>query len=444
LNRGVKIQTIKRFGIGYSSNSRSDLVFFLMNFGFSAKEIIAANLGICSRDGDMFNRFVSRIMFPIIDLKGNVLGFGGRNLKQTEPKYLNTSDTPVFKKSMNLFAVNFAKNNLKNGLILTEGYMDAIALHQIGFENAVAGLGTAFTYDQAKLISKYSQKVYISYDSDNAGKKAAERTSKILREFGVSVKIIKILGAKDPDEFVKIHGNEAHFKFKNLLENSKNDIKYRISEIESSVDSTEEKVSYLSGAAEILAEVSNPIERDVYISEICSKTGIGREAMNSYIKKIISKKIKTKKSNDFKLAKLSILKEKDEINTEKNTNLRASYIEESLISYIIRNGKLNHKILDLKPCDFVTDFNRKIFEKILKLSEENKSIEIGIISEDMDFKQKGKISKIVNSSMLADENEVANYVNELKNEKDFKNFKESKSTDFDVLNFLGRLRSSRL
>ena len=197
--RGLSEKTIIHFGLGYSPRDRFELVNHLKSKGFSGNEIIQANLANQSQKGYPFDRFSDRVMFPIIDLRGNVIGFGGRIMSDIKPKYLNTSDTPVFNKSRNLFALQFAKNKANGQLILVEGYMDVIALHQAGFENAVATLGTSLTQDQAMIIKRYCDEVVICYDADEAGQKATQRAIGILRPTGVKIKILTVPNGKDPD-----------------------------------------------------------------------------------------------------------------------------------------------------------------------------------------------------------------------------------------------------
>ncbi|MDR1364434.1 MAG: DNA primase [Oscillospiraceae bacterium] len=446
--RGVKKETVVHFGIGGAPAIGSELVNFLKNYGFSFEEIISANLGVLKQNGNIYDRFASRIMFPIISVSGNVLAFGGRSINNNfGPKYLNSSDTPVFKKSVNLFALNFAKKSSKKGLILTEGYMDTIALHQTGFDNVVATLGTSFTREQANLLSKYSNKIYVAYDSDLAGKKAVERAIKILREIKISPKIVNIKNAKDPDEFVKISGKDANFKFNDLLEKSQSDINYRLMEnqnLENLENNTEYKIEYAKKAAKILAEIDSPIERDIYISKICSQTDIQKNAFELHVNKLRKDKFKFKSKKVSKNARIRLSDMYDKTDFKKNINLRSAYIEEFIISYIIKNGVLN--ISNLSSDDFIMEFNRKIFEKILDLSKQKRTIDIGSISKDLDFKQKGKIAKIANSffAKSIDNKEILGYIEKLKYERKLRDFKNSEELDkSEVLSFLDKLRVTK-
>ena len=223
--RALKPGTIRHFGLGYAPDSRFAVVDFLEKKGYTQEEMVLANVALKSRNGRAIDRFFKRVMFPIIDLRGNVVAFGGRTLGDGQPKYLNTSETPVFNKGNLLFALNFAKNCNSGRLILCEGYMDVIALHQAGFQEAVATLGTSLTPVQARLMARYAKEVVICYDSDGPGQKAASRAIPMLRGAGLNVRVLAVVGGKDPDEYIKAYGP---IKFKQLLDSCGNDVEYRL------------------------------------------------------------------------------------------------------------------------------------------------------------------------------------------------------------------------
>ncbi len=231
LQRHLLPATITHFGLGFAPATRFALVDHLKNKGYTVEEMIQSNVAVKTRSGRVADRFFNRVMFPIIDLRGNVIAFGGRTMTDQKPKYLNTSDTLVFKKSYGLFAMNFAKNSGEQQLILAEGYMDVIALHQAGFVNAIAGLGTALTTEQVHLISRYAKEVILAYDADQAGQKATSRAIEMLRSVGLQVKILSITGGKDPDEYIRSFGEQGAVRFKQLIEKSGNDVEYRLQKI---------------------------------------------------------------------------------------------------------------------------------------------------------------------------------------------------------------------
>ena len=248
--RQLKPETIRHFGLGFSPLGRYSLVDYLERKGFTQQEMVLANVAFKSRSGRAYDRFYGRVMFPIIDLRGNVVAFGGRTLGDDKPKYLNTSETPVFSKGDMLFALNFAKNSRQEQLILCEGYMDVISMHQAGFTNAVATLGTALTPSQARLMSHYAKEIIVSYDADEAGQKAASRAIPILRSAGLLVRVLTISGGKDPDEYIKANGPA---RFQQMLDSCGNDVEYRLqkAKVGCNLKTAEGRVTYLRGAVKI-------------------------------------------------------------------------------------------------------------------------------------------------------------------------------------------------
>ena len=251
ISRGRDRKTIRHFGLGYAPAGWDGLLNHLRTKGFSDNDMLEANVVTKGKYGP-HDRFSNRVIFPIIDLRGNVVAFGGRALDDKGAKYLNSSDTPVFKKSKTLFALNFAKTSKRPGLILAEGYMDVIAIHQAGFDNAVATLGTALTEEQARLISQYAERVVLAYDSDGPGQAATKRAMNIFDEVGVKVSVLSMTGAKDPDEFIKKYGTE---RFAMLLDNSRNPVEFELSKLRTTHDTAQAdgKVGYLKEACKLFA-----------------------------------------------------------------------------------------------------------------------------------------------------------------------------------------------
>ena len=433
LSRGLSKKIIIHFGLGYSESDGYSLVNYLKKNGFSEKNIEKANLGVRTKNNILKDRFINRAMFPIIDVKNNIVGFGGRSLDSKIPKYLNTAETAVFNKSENLFALNFAKN--EEYFILTEGYMDAISLHQLGFKSAIASLGTSLTQNQAKLISRYSSsnKIYICYDSDNAGKKATERAIEILSKKNLDIKIIKLKDAKDPNEFIKINKEKSALKFEFLLKNSQNGIEFKISELENKFDTNkiEDKINFLKEISKIISKIYDPIERDIYSSKICSKYGILKSAFDLKIKNNLQK-------ND-KILLTNLQKYKKFANSE---NL---YIEEFLISCIIKNNNLMRYFDDFSEQDFSDKINSELFSKIRKLLACGKDINFGSLSEGLDNKESGKIARILNLNNNISESEFLKYIDFFKQKKEINKFKLSENLENNkILKFLDKLKNSKL
>ena len=416
-DRGLKKSSIKRFGLGYAVDSKNSLVNYLISKGYYEKDIVLANLAYKSKYGNLCDRFSGRVMFPIIDLRGNVIAFGGRALDDRKPKYLNTSDTIIFKKGLNLFSMNFAKGCSGDYIILAEGYMDVISLNQTGFNNTVATLGTAITNEQAKLISRYSNEVVISYDSDEAGQKATAKAINILRGNGLSVRVIKIPDGKDPDEYIKKCGSEGYARFKNLITKSSNDIEYKIDKIREGVDlnNSQDKIKYIADVSKILSELDNPVERDIYAGKLSQETSVQKSLVCIQIDKFRNKKNKHEESAMFKRVQKTLSKK-----VPKDAGFKISSIEELLLSCVINStNHANNILLNLGAEDFVTDFNKKIYIILKKFLQEGRDLDItNVLSEGFSAEESGRISKIFNYNTLnISEEDIKEYIELLKCEK---------------------------
>ena len=293
LNRGIRQDTIKRFGLGYAKDSWNSLLFHLRKLGFNDNTLLEAGLVLTSeKTGNKYDRFRNRVMFPVFDYRGKVIGFGGRVLDDSKPKYLNSPETLVFQKGTNLYGLNFAiKSNMKERyFIMVEGYMDLISLHQYGITNVVASLGTALTVNQARLLKRYADKVIISYDADVAGQTATMRGLEILKNAGFDVRVLSIPQGKDPDEYVRSNGKEAFMK---LINEAEGLVEYRIKKAGENINfkDSNDLVRYGKRVTEILANV-NPIEKDIYIKKISENTGIREQALYDLLSKEMTKNIK--------------------------------------------------------------------------------------------------------------------------------------------------------
>ena len=398
--RGLADSTIRHFGLGFAPDERFSLGNHLRSRGFSEAEMIAANLVFKSRSGNsVLDRFYNRVMFPIIDVRGNVIAFGGRIMSDQKPKYLNTSDTLVFNKSQNLFSLNNAKNSKSDELILCEGYMDVIALNQAGFTNAVATLGTALTADQAALMKRYCKEVIVCYDADEAGQKATARAIDILRRAGLSVKVVTVPDGKDPDEFIKRHGDKGHAAFKNLLDNSGNDMDYRLYKLRSGFDmeSPQGKLSYLNEGVKLLAELDNPMEREIYASRLSDETGVAKPSIMEQVNRLVKQKARSRRREEESRIRTQLSARDDKINPQHAANLRAASAEENLLAYLVNNpDKLTYIHEKLRPEDFSTDFNRKLYEYFSRKISANVD-PLTSISADFTPDEQSKIIRIVNS-----------------------------------------------
>lgn len=447
--RALTEKTIKHFGLGYAPNSRYELVDHLRGQGFKDSEIIQANLAVRAKSGNTTDRFFDRVMFPIIDLRGNVIAFGGRIMGDGKPKYLNTSDTLVFKKSSSLFALNMAKNTGNRQLILAEGYMDVIALHQAGFQNTVATLGTALTSQQSTLIKRYADEVVISYDSDDAGRKAAARAISLLRNAGLLIKVLSIPGAKDPDEFIKSHKDSGPARFKQLIENSGNDVEYRLSNLKSKYDlsAAEGKVAYMTEAVKILAALDNPIEREIYAGRLSDEAGVQKASIMQQINKLAKKNHFDLQKKEFRSMQTELSARGDKINPQKADHLRCAKAEEALIAYLMNNPDMAKYVLSKLPCEkILTDFNRRIYKTVTDRQIEGKSAMLVDISQDFTPDEISRIAAMIStynretvSREVADE-----YINVILSENDKINMSNvTDASDTDILNYLNNLKKSK-
>ena len=283
--RGLSPETVTKFGLGYAPDRWDALLNHLKKKGFSEDELVAFYLARRTKNGGTIDAFRNRLMFPIIDLRGNVAAFGGRVLDDSKPKYLNSSDTPVYRKGHGIYALNFAKNNGSRQLILCEGYMDVIAMHQAGFTNAVAGLGTAFGSEQINLLSRYCDELYLSFDSDKAGRMATERALRLLKNAPMKVKVLDYTGdGKDPDEVIKTHGRE---RMQKVISRADNDTEFALKRAREKYDiSTDDgRLGYLNEAVDILADVGNAMARDIYASRLASELSVSTDSLKTQIEK---------------------------------------------------------------------------------------------------------------------------------------------------------------
>ena len=366
--RGLDPKTIRHFGLGYAPDSGFALVNHLKKLGFSQEELLQSDMVRRSQKGNLYDRYRGRVMFPIFDLRGNVVAFGGRILTDEKPKYLNTSDTPVYHKSSGLFAMNFAKDSGSRQLILAEGYMDVIALHRAGFTNAIASLGTSLTEEQARVIRRYADEAVICYDSDEAGRRATQRAIPILKNAGLLVRVITVPGGKDPDEFFRADPQDGPLRFKKLIQESGNDTEYRLSVTRDKYDlSTEDgKKRYLQEAVvQVLAPIRDSIERDVYAGKLAEETGVGKESILASARRAAAIQGKQRKKEELK-AQGEVVAARTVANPDKKRHMRAALAEEGILCYLFRHqDKIRLLEKRLPPEKWVTPWRRRVYALLL-------------------------------------------------------------------------------
>ncbi len=364
-NRALSPRTITRFGLGYAPEGWDHLIRAMSEKGYDKAELLEAGLAVKNSNGRIYDRFRHRVMFPIIDVRGNVIGFGGRVLDDSVPKYLNSPDTLVFNKSRNLFALNMAKKSTLGRIILTEGYMDTIALHQAGFDCAVASLGTSLTEDHVKLLGNYTQEVVISYDGDQAGVKAAQRAISLLGKTGMKVRVLKMKNAKDPDEFIKKFGPAA---FADLLNESDNDVEYRLNQVKSQYDLTQddERISYLKEAAAVVARLDSPVEREVYSTRVAELAGLSASAMQEEVKRLRSKSRWKQRRAEERRALSPAQASQPTERSLRYENVPSAKAEEGVIRLLLLDDDFYEQAQVLKPEEFSSPTWGKIFSVLME------------------------------------------------------------------------------
>lgn len=371
LNRGITEVTIKNFGLGFALDDWQGLLNYLKRKAYSELDLINLGLIIKSEKGRHYDRFRNRVIFPVFDYKGKVIGFGGRVLDDSKPKYLNSPETVLFKKGINLYGLNFAlKYNNNRTFIIVEGYMDCITLHQYGINNAVASLGTALTMSQAKLLKKYADSIIISYDADTAGQTATLRGLKILRSVGLEVKVLKVPEGKDPDEFIRKNGKSA---FETLIKDSLPLIEYRIKRAGEGIDfkNNESVLKYIKVVADILVDV-DPVEKDIYVKKVSEETAIKEQAIYD----LLSGEMQKTSGN------LHDMNNMDKIGQKLYLEPAFIKAERLLINFMIKSDEdYNYIISHMDMNDFNMESHKKIFNLIienheLSLEEKKKVIEL--------------------------------------------------------------------
>ncbi len=440
--RALLPSTVVRFGIGYAPDSWDSLTKYMTAQGYSKEDLKASGLVSVTERG-MFDRFRNRLMFPIIDYRNNVIGFGGRTLADDPAKYLNTSENIVFRKGENLYALNYARTNKIGALILVEGYMDVISLHQAGFNAAVATLGTALTPSQARLMKRYTDKVIICYDSDAAGKNATRRAIEILNGVDLDVKVVTVTGGKDPDEFIKAYGAD---RFRELLDGSSNDIEYKLNEIafkyNMQIDS--EKAACVKESLGVLAGIKSRVEREVYIDKLARETGLTKDSLTAELETYIRRRVREEKKNEEKKAYSMLNGERNRnVNPEAKKNPAAARAEEDVISLLLNFPQKLDKIEKvISPDDFVTDFNKRVFVALCDKLKQNPSCEPQLVLSELFEPDEvgvliGYISEI--GALSVDGDEIESVAERLRSEKK-KQIKSSEMSDEGFQKYLEDLK----
>ena len=392
--RGLSKGIMTRFGLGFAPESWDSLIKAMSQKGFSKSDLLDAGLAVSNQKGGIYDRFRNRVMFPIIDLRGDVIGFGGRVLGDATPKYLNSPDSPVFNKSRNLFALNLAKTTKLGRIVLTEGYMDTISLYQAGFDCAVASLGTALTADHAKLLSRFTKEVVICYDSDTAGVQAANRAIPLLEKTGLKVRVLRVTGAKDPDEFIRKFGPDA---FSRLLDQSENYVEYNLRQIQSKYDLSDpvQKTEFAREAAGMLAGLDSPVEREVYAGQVSDLTGIGKPALLQEIGRARNSKLWAAKKKQTRRDMTPVTQVQPRARQMRYENTRSARAEEGILRLLMLDGGLIRETAGLEPEHFSSQYLGKIYAVLRRRLLEGRAIQLGMLEGELDREEIELLAEIL-------------------------------------------------
>lgn len=397
LSRGLTMPLIRHFGLGFAPDDFGAFPQYMHRLGFSDAELSAAYLArISDKTGHAYSLFRNRVIFPIISPSGDVIAFGGRVMDDSKPKYLNSSDTPAFKKSKNLFALNFAKASCSSQMILCEGYMDVIALHGAGFTNAVATLGTAITPEQARIFERYTKSVVICYDADEAGQNAASKAFRLLGEVGVECRILKVKNAKDPDEYIRKYGAAA---FRKLMEGSRSEFDFRFDAIREKYDLSlaDDKIKALDETVALIAGVSSAARRDLHIYATSEIFGVSPDSMRRDVERLRTKRMRTEKRDETQKIMFESAGYNDRVNPDAVKNIRASRAENAVLGILMIHpeyiGEMKNRNVEFSPDKFVTSFGKKTVALMLDHSNGSEFDELSL-GEGLTVDEMGRLSKL--------------------------------------------------
>lgn len=403
LSRGLTESTIKTFGLGVALAGWDTLVKHLRSKGFSFEDMVLADVAVKSSKGTYFDRFRDRTIFPIINVRGNVIAFSGRRRTEdkTLAKYVNTKDTVVYNKGQNLFGINIAKSHCSEQMILVEGNFDAVALHQAGFKNVVAPFGTALTTEQSNMLSRYTKEVVLCFDADGAGEAAVEKSFKTLAPTRLPVKVLRLPVGKDPDEFLK---SNKPSDFKKLIDSALPETQYKLLKAADNIDpsSAEAKIKYLNNAVEILASNDDPIAVDLYLNRLSNEYDISKETLVAKISQIKKgRAVAEKKREAKKIVEQRV--DRNDINPERRGNERAVSAEEMIISILMKHPDLyNYTLTNLSQDDFVSSLNKQVFTIVCEQLSHNETFSISSIGDRFSSMEIGYISKLLNTGFEGD------------------------------------------
>lgn len=409
--RGLSRRTLTSFGLGFAPNRWDALIQELGQQGYDKRDLLDAGLAVSNQDGRIYDRFRNRVMFPIIDIRGEVIGFGGRVMDDSTPKYLNSPDTPVYNKSRNVFALNIAKKSKAGRVILTEGYMDTISLHQAGFDSAVASLGTALTPEHAQLLSRYFPEAIIAYDGDGAGVSATQRAIPLLERAGMKVRVLRVTGAKDPDEFIKRFGRDA---FLRLLDQSENQVDYRLEQIRKKYDLSDDsqKVGFLQEAAQLLSSLPSAVEREIYGRHAAETAGVSPEAVAQEVKKAFQRRLRKEQKQQERRDLTPAIQLQPKSRGLRYENIRSARAEEGVLRLLLLDPSLHRELTQLRPEEFSSPLLGKAYALLLRRAEDGLSTQLSLLAGELTGEEMDHLTQVASSpeSMANSRQSLADYI----------------------------------
>ena len=439
--RGMSKSILTTFGVGYAPDSWDSLVKAMKAKGYTEEELKESGLvTVSQKNGNIFDRFRDRLMFPIIDVRGNVIGFGGRIIKNdpNAAKYLNSPETLIFNKRKNLFGLNLAKKSKAGSLILVEGNIDVVTLHQYGFDNAIASLGTSLTEEQAALMTRYAEQVILIYDGDKAGQNATQRAIPILEKAGLQVKVLQLKDAKDPDEFLKKFGAD---KFKLLLEGSSNRVEYQLNAIARKYDIREDdqRVKFINEAAEFISTLSNAVQREVYGHRVADAAKISYDALKLEVNKAFKRRMAREKKKQEKIDLAPARNLQPKSRTIRYDNVKSAMAEETVIAMVLRDPALMSETKDLKPEEFSSGLLGNVYGQLRERHDQGLEVSLGVLS-NLSAEEMSHITAVYHRQQgPVSEQALADCIRTIKAE-----YSATKvSSEDDLLAFRNRLRESK-
>ena len=439
--RGMSKSILTTFGVGYAPDSWDSLTKAMKAKGYTEEELKESGLvTVSQKNGNIFDRFRDRLMFPIIDVRGNVIGFGGRIIKNdpNAAKYLNSPETLIFNKRKNLFGLNLAKKSKAGSLILVEGNIDVVTLHQYGFDNAIASLGTSLTEEQAALMTRYAEQVILIYDGDKAGQNATQRAIPILEKAGLQVKVLQLKDAKDPDEFLKKFGAD---KFKLLLEGSSNRVEYQLNAIARKYDIREDdqRVKFINEAAEFISTLSNAVQREVYGHRVAEAAKISYDALKLEVNKAFKRRMAREKKKQEKIDLAPAKNLQPRSRTIRYDNVKSAMAEETVIAMVLRSPALLDETKNLRPEEFSSALLGNVYGQLKNRHEQGLEVSPGVLS-DLSPDEMSHITAVYHRQQgPVNEQALADCVRTIKAEHSAAKV----SSDDDLLAFRNRLRESK-